>query len=216
MTEQEILDFLSHAEAGALTDSMKLLHMDGWMEDILPLPEDIRICGRAFTVQYERQPSPEFPAVNVFEMMEQAQEGSVLVASVPSPYAIVGENIMNAVRVNGLAGLVLDGKTRDSGVIRRDRLPLFCKGPAIRLETECKIASVQVPVQCGGILVRPGDYIVGDCDGVIVIRPEDAEKLIYQAERIAEIELELEKTIQSGRGMHAVAAVSKKKKSLRT
>ena len=149
-------------------------------------------------------------------MMEQAQKGDVLVASVPSPYAIVGENIMNAVRVNGLAGLVLDGKTRDSGVIRRDRLPLFCKGPAIRLETECKIASVQVPVQCGGILVRPGDYIVGDCDGVIVIRPEDAEKLIYQAERIAEIELELEKTIQSGRGMHAVAAVSKKKKSLRT
>ena len=216
MTEQEILDFLSRAETGALTDSMKLLHMDGWMEDILPLPDDIRICGRAFTVQYERQPSPEFPAVNVFEMMEQAQKGDVLVASVPSPYAIVGENIMNAVRVNGLAGLVLDGKTRDSGVIRRDRLPLFCKGPAIRLETECKIASVQVPVQCGGILVRPGDYIVGDCDGVIVIRPEDAERLIYQAERIAEIELELEKTIQSGRGMHAVAAVSKKKKSLRT
>ena len=216
MTEQGILDFLSRAETGALTDSMKLLHMDGWMEDILPLPEDIRICGRAFTVQYERQPSPEFPAVNVFEMMEQAQKGDVLVASVPSPYAIVGENIMNAVRVNGLAGLVLDGKTRDSGVIRRDRLPLFCKGPAIRLETECKIASVQVPVQCGGILVRPGDYIVGDCDGVIVIRPEDAERLIYQAERIAEIELELEKTIQSGRGMHAVAAVSKKKKSLRT
>ena len=215
MTEHEILDFLSHAETGALTDSMKLLHMDGWMEDILPLPEDIRICGRAFTVQYERQPSPEFPAVNVFEMMEQAQKGDVLVASVPSPYAIVGENIMNAVRVNGLAGLVLDGKTRDSGVIRRDRLPLFCKGPAIRLETECKIASVQVPVQCGGILVRPGDYIVGDCDGVIVIRPEDAERLIYQAERIAEIELELEKTIQSGQGMHAVAVVSKKKKSLR-
>ena len=216
MTEQEILDFLSRAETGALTDSMKLLHMDGWMEDILPLPEDIRICGRAFTVQYERQPSPEFPAVNVFEMMEQAQKGDVLVASVPSPYAIVGENIMNAVRVNGLAGLVLDGKTRDSGVIRRDRLPLFCKGPAIRRERECKIASLQVPVQCGGILVRPGDYIVGDCDGVIVIRPEDAERLIYQAERIAEIELELEKTIQSGRGMHAVAAVSKKKKSLRT
>ena len=51
MTEQEILDFLSHAETGALTDSMKLLHMDGWMEGILPLPEDIRICGRAFTVQ---------------------------------------------------------------------------------------------------------------------------------------------------------------------
>ena len=215
MTEQEILDFLSRAETGALTDAMKLLHMDGWMEDILPVPENIRICGRAFTVQYERQPAPDFPAINVFEMMEQAQPGDVLVGVVPSPYAIVGENIMNATQVNGLSGMVLDGKCRDSGVIRRDQLPLFCKGPAIRLETECKIASVQVPVLCGGILVRPGDYIVGDCDGVIVIRPEDAQRLIYQAERIAEIELELEKTIKSGQGMHAVALVSKQKKSLR-
>ena len=215
MTEKEILAFLSRAETGALTDAMKLLHMDGWMEGILPLPEDLRICGRAFTVQYERQPAPDFPAINVFEMMEQAAPGSVLVAAVPSPYAIVGENIMNATQACGLAGMVLDGRARDCGVIRRDRLPLFCKGPAIRLETECKIASVQSPVLCGGILVRPGDYIVGDCDGVIAIRPEDAERLIYQAERIMEIELELEKAIKSGQGMRAVAAVSKKKKSLR-
>ena len=215
MTEQEILNFLSHAETGALTDAMKLLHMDGWMEDILPLPEDVRICGRAFTVQYERRPAADEPALNVFEMMEMPQKGSVLVCSVPSPYAIVGENIMHATLVNGLNGMVLDGKARDAGVIRREKLPLFCKGPAIRLETECKITKVQQPVFCGGILVRPGDYIVGDSDGVIAIRAEEAEKLIYQAERIAQIEKELEKTIQRGQGMRAVAQVSKQKKQLR-
>ena len=47
MKEQEILDFLSHAETGALTDAMNLLRLDGWMEGIFPLPPDIRICGKA-------------------------------------------------------------------------------------------------------------------------------------------------------------------------
>jgi regulator of RNase E activity RraA len=167
-------------------------------------------------VQYERRPAADAPAINVFEMMEMPEKGSVLVASVPSPYAIVGENIMHAAVKNGLAGMVLDGVCRDSGVIRREQLPLFCKGRAIRLETECKISTVQIPVQCGGVLVRPGDYIVGDCDGVIVRRPEEVEKLIYQAERIADIEAEMEAAIQGGQPMSSVAAISKKKKQMRS
>ena len=212
MKEQEILDFLSHAETGALTDAMNLLHLDGWMEGIFPLPPDIRICGKAFTVQYERQPGPGAAILNVFEIMELAEKGSVMVCSVPSRDAIVGENIMHATRACSLAGMVLDGVARDSGVIRREQLPLFCRGFGIRLDTGCKITAVQQPVLCGGVLVRPGDYIVGDCDGVIAIRPEDAEALIFQAQRVAEVEAELEKTIKSGKGMKAVSAVSAKKK----
>ena len=215
MTEQQILDFLSTAETGALTDAMKLLHLDGWMEGILPLPEDIRICARAFTVQYERRPASDAPAINVFEMMDMPEKGSVLVASVPSPYAIVGENILHSAVKSGMAGMVLDGVCRDAGVIRREQLPLFCKGKAIRLETECKITTVQSPVLCGGVLVRPGDYIVGDCDGVIALRPEDVEALIYQAERIADIESEMEAAIQGGQPMKTVANISKQKKQLR-
>ena len=212
MNEQEILDFLSHAETGALTDAMNLLHLDGWMEGIYPLPPDIRICGKAFTVQYERNPGPDSTVLNVFEIMELAEKGSVMVCSVPSKDAIVGENIMHATQACSLAGMVLDGVARDSGVIRRDQLPLFCRGFGIRLETACKITAVQQPVCCGGVRVRPGDYIVGDCDGVIAIRPEDAEAIIYQARRVSEVEAELERTIQSGQGMKAVSAVSAKKK----
>ena len=100
-------------------------------------------------------------------------------------------------------------------MIRREQLPLFCKGKAIRLETECKITTVQSPVLCGGVLVRPGDYIVGDCDGVIALRPEDVEALIYQAERIADIESEMEAAIQGGQPMKTVANISKQKKQLR-
>ncbi len=215
MTEKEILDFLSSVETGVITDAMKLLGLDGWMEDILPLAPDARVCGRAFTVQYERLPDSSTGTLNIFEMMETPSPGSILVLSVPSRHAIVGENILHAAVVSGLAGMVLDGKARDSGIIRREGLPLFCRGPAIRLETECKIAAVQTPVQCGGVVVRPGDYIVGDCDGVIALHPENMEALIYQAERIAAIERDLEQTIQSGRGMSAVAAVSAQKKQLR-
>ena len=212
MKEQEILDFLSHAETGALTDAMNLLRLDGWMEGIFPLPPDIRICGKAFTVQYERQPGPGATILNVFEIMELADKGSVMVCSVPSRDAIVGENILHAVKACSLAGMVLDGVARDSGVIRRESLPLFCRGFGIRLETACRITGVQQPVCCGGVRVCPGDYIVGDCDGVIVIRPEDAEAVIYQAKRVAEVEDELERTIRSGQGMKAVSAVSAKKK----
>lgn len=215
MTEQQILDYLSTAETGALTDAMKLLKMDGWMDGILPLPEDIRICGRAFTVQYEKRPSPDAKVLNVFEMMEGADKGNVLVCSAPSPYAIVGENIMHATLANDLAGMVLDGMARDTGVIRKDKLPLFCKGSAIRLETDCKITAVQVPVLCGGIVVRPGDYIVGDCDGVIAIRQDEVEALIYQAEGIAAIEKEMEAAIRNRLSMTEVAKISKRKKQLR-
>ena len=130
MKEQEILDFLSHAETGALTDAMNLLRLDGWMEGIFPLPPDIRICGKAFTVQYERQPGPGAAILNVFEIMELADKGSVMVCSVPSRDAIVGENIMHATKACALAGMVLDGVARDSGVIRREQLPLFCRASA--------------------------------------------------------------------------------------
>ena len=215
MTDSQIITFFKGVETGAVTDAMNLVQMGGWMDKILPMDDHLKLCGKAFTVRFEKNPPPGTPVLNIFEVMDLVEKEDVMVLSVPGDSAIVGENIMNALCGKGIAGMVLDGKARDTGIIRRDRLPLFCKGPCIRLETECKITAVQVPVTCGGTAVNPGDYIVGDSDGVICISAAQAEKLIYQIERIVKIEDELEQGIKSKVSMKRIAQISLKKKSLR-
>lgn len=215
MTDSQIITFLAASETGALTDAMNLIQIDGWMSGIYPLGGDMKFAGRAFTVEFARDPAPDEPVYNIFEIIERARPGDVMVLSVPSDCAIVGENIMNAVVGQGLSAMVLDGMARDTGVIRRDRLPLFCRGSAIRLETGCKITRVQGPVVCGGARVNPGDYVVGDSDGVIAIASCKAEALIYQTERIVKIETELEYAIRNHLPMKTVAQISSQKKTLR-
>jgi 4-hydroxy-4-methyl-2-oxoglutarate aldolase len=101
-----------------------------------------------------------------------AQAGAVLVAQChDAGYGVWGEVLTVAALARGIAGLVLDGSVRDLGAIRRLGFPIFARGTALRGTTKSAHGAVGVFTTCGGAPVWPGDLIVADESGIVVIRP---------------------------------------------
>lgn len=108
------------------------------------------------------------------------------------------------------------GRCRDYGQIRDLEMPVFGMGPAMELKNgHFKYGAYNVPVNLGGALVNPGDYILGDIDGVLVIPANHLEAVKYQAEMIQEAEEEMERAIRAGAGVREIQAIAAKKKTAR-
>jgi len=84
-----------------------------------------------------------------------------------------GEVLTTAAEAAGLIALVIDGQVRDIAAIEQHGFPVFGRGIALRGATKLGPGEVGGPIVLGGVLVRSGDWLVGDADGVVVIRPED-------------------------------------------
>lgn len=93
-----------------------------------------------------------------------------------------GEILMTRLQVRGAAGMVTDGGLRDSGAIGAMAMPVFCAGASAPLNLVLHHAvEIDVPIGCGGVAVYPGDIIVGDADGVVVLPAGIADEVAEQA-----------------------------------
>jgi len=84
----------------------------------------------------------------------------------------------------GVAGIVIDGSCMNSALLARERpqVPLFVRGVSATTKGSEHPGSLNVPVICGGVIVNPGDIILADSDGVVVLKPAMAEKIVVAAE----------------------------------
>ena len=134
---------------------------------IKPLDVNWRICGPAFTVR------PEY--VDDLLMGKIAgkylKPGDVVVVdAVGSSMATWGASMAHGIKQAGATGLVLDGYVLTEELLRlRENLPVFCRGTMAISADGTRPGWLNVPVICGGIIVHPGDLVVGDGDGVAVI-----------------------------------------------
>ena len=97
-----------------------------------------------------------------------------------------GSNNSMAMQANGVVGIVTDGNARDTDEIILQKNPVACKGIGRTIiPGRVELMDVDVPVACGGVMVRPGDIIGCDWDGVVVVPIEVAEDVLYFAARIA-------------------------------
>lgn len=155
---------------------------------------DKRICGPAATV-LEAATDEFVPPQHALDLIDEADPGSVIVISIEGgePDVAVWGGLMTAGAVaNGHVGAVLDGAVRDLTEIRRDYdFPVYARdvSPGTTLGRYRTVAS-QVPVRVGGIMVHPGDIIVGDVDGVVVVPREKAAEVLQMAQEIDARELE--------------------------
>ncbi len=94
-------------------------------------------------------------------------------------------------------------------------IPVFCKGRSARMPISTEIVAVDVPVNCGGAQVRPGDVVVGSHDGVLVLKSR-VDEILYQLEDMEEIEQTLQAAIRNGRPLKEIEALAGKKKKLRS
>lgn len=153
---------------------------------IKPLARGIRLLGPAFTVQCH-------PGDNLMlhKALQLAQKGDVLVASTQSyPEAGYWGGLMaGSAIVRQLGGLAIDGCVRDSAEIVELGFPVFCRGTCMRGTAKGILGRVNHPILFGDVVVEPGDLVLGDDDGlVIVARSEIATVLKAAQERVAKEE----------------------------
>ena len=146
---------------------------------IKPLDIGWRVCGSAFTVRPE-----ETDDVLMGQIAgKYVKPGDVVVidAAGDQRAAAIGGSMCNGLKEAGAVGIVVDGYALTAEVIRkREDIPVFCRGTVSRAATYNQPGWLNVPVICGGVIVNPGDLIVGDEDGVVVVPRAEADAVITQ------------------------------------
>jgi regulator of RNase E activity RraA len=186
LTQEQIIEALALPEnsTGNIADAIEeATGARGWMSaDMKPI-FDSRVVGRAATVVLRpvlTNDARKYPNLTL-ELLDQAPAGSVLVFVMQDgiDIAAMGNLMGTTAKVRGLAGAVIDGAVRDVAELRRIGFPVWSRriSPATSVGRMVG-AEKQVPVKCGDILVNPGDYIVGDTDGVVVVPAAAAERVI--------------------------------------
>lgn len=159
-----------------ISDALQgLTNMDS---SIKPLKEEYRIAGRAFTVQM-----PIGDNLSVLQAIREAQPGDVLVidAKGDTYRAIAGDFIVGLAKTLGIQGIVVDGVIRDIIGIKQLDFPVFCKGTTVAASGKAGWGQINVSISCGGTSISPGDMIVGDADGVVVIPQSIEQEILSQA-----------------------------------
>jgi 4-hydroxy-4-methyl-2-oxoglutarate aldolase len=172
----------------------------GYIESaIKPAAPGNRICGPAYTVQCA-------PGDNLMlhKALQRAPAGSVLVANVGGlhEYGYWGGMMAVAAVSRKIAGLAIDGCIRDSAEIAKMGFPVFCRGFAIRGTVKSTLGLINYPVNFGQATIFPGDLILGDADGMVVVRSEDAAAVLEKS--LKRVEYEDGKSAQLRSGVTSV------------
>ncbi len=172
---------------GVSTGTVGHLTSDGFMDwEIAPLFRPIRFVGRAVTVSC--QPTDNAPLA---EAVSGAAPGSVLVVARHGDrrHAPFGGLMARMAAAKGVVGVVIDGAATDSREIVELRLPVFARNlSALTTRRQNLPGTVDEPVVCGGVLVRQGDVVMGDDDGLVVLPAHTAEEMLRRAYRFEEWE----------------------------
>jgi len=152
---------------------------------IKPITRGVRLCGPAFTVQCH-------PGDNLMlhKALERAKPGDILVTSVGEYYeaGYWGGLMATSGVAKKLGGLAIDGCIRDSAEIIRMGFPVFCRGFCIKGTTKTVLGLINHPVIFGGVSVHPGDLILGDDDGMVVVERSKCEEVLEKSIQRVEAE----------------------------
>ena len=162
---------------------------------VAPVHQNMKVAGPAFTVEVR-------PGDNlmIHAAMALAKPGDVLVIDGKGDQtsALMGTIMMTACRQLGLAGVVMDGAVRDSLEIDEMDYPVFSVGTNPNGPTKNNGGRIGHPVSVGGVTVHPGDFVIGDGDGVVVIEREALPGLLPLAEHKVQAEAKRIAQIQQG------------------
>ena len=166
---------------------------------IKPVAKGVRICGPAFTVQCHPKDN-----LMLHKALERAQPGDILVASVGGYFegGYWGGLMATSAMAKKLGGLAIDGCIRDSEEIIEMGFPVFSRGSCIWGTSKAVLGLINHPIIFGGILVNPGNLILGDDDGMVVVERRECEAVLEKS--LKRIENEEKKTEKLKTGVSSI------------
>ncbi|KIG10633.1 ribonuclease activity regulator RraA [Caballeronia concitans] len=209
----ETLDLLRGVSTATLTTQLfKRGLRNVFLQGVAPLVKPAKgapnLVGPAFTLR--NIPAREdIDQLSVFQnpdhpqrkAVESAPPGSVLVQDCRGDRTVAstGSILTTRLKVRGVAGMVSDGCVRDSGTIGDIGLPLFCAGASAPLNlAKHHAVDMNVPIACGGVAVYPGDIVVGDVDGVVIVPRHMAEQVAKDAAEQERLEAFIAERVEAG------------------
>lgn len=165
--------------------------------EIKPIQPNMKVVGPVFTVFCHVGDN-----LMLHKALELAEKGDVLVVNAggyKEAGGMWGEIMTLAAKARGVAGLVIDGAVRDIAAIRELGFPVFARAVSPGGTVKESLGFINKPVLCGGLIVNPGDIVVGDDDGVVVVPRNIAEDAADKAEAREKREEEVKKLIQQGK-----------------
>lgn len=204
--ETELLDALKELGVGVILtalDKAGYRREKIWMKRVKPLTPGLKMAGTSVTVKYlaSREPPSREDYVHTFGAIDNAKHGNVLVLDGEGRENIYlfGEMMAVGCVKRGISGVVIDGGCHDIPDLKKMGFPTFAIGvAALGSKTYIRPVANNVRIQCGGVQVDPGDVIVGDDDGVVVVPKEKAEEVLKIAKSIKKIEQEFIEKLQAG------------------
>ena len=180
----------------------------GFMDPaIRAMQSDVRIAGPAVTVR-----APGMDGTIVGYALGQVRRGDVLVIDRCGDHrhAAFGGLVAYACKVAGLAGVIIDGVATDIGEVRRYNVPLWCRGlSAVTTKRIGLAGEFCVPVSCGGVAVNPGDVIIADECGIVVLDRADAEAAAERAIGMQDAEVASRKRLDAGEKLPDISGATK-------
>lgn len=163
---------------------------------IKPIRLGMRLLGRAFTCL-----SPANDNLTLHAALKMAKPGDILVCASDgfTEQGMFGDVMASCAQGLGIAGLLVDGGVRDSETISQVGFPVFSRSVCIKGTVKEQLGQLQVPVAVGGTIVRPGDLIIGDDDGVCVVPFEEVESLLPKCEEREAKEARFRDALLSGK-----------------
>lgn len=184
-----------------------------FMQDVTPLEPGVRMAGPAFTLRYipGREDITHVPVDNLTDMqrigIESIQQGEVLVidARGDTRAGVMGDILATRIQQRGAAGVVSDGAFRDTPAIVEIGMAAYARTMNAHNSKSVHYPSdIQRPIACGGVAVFPGDIVVGDTEGVVVIPRHLAEEVAAKAVAQEDREVFILQKIQQG---HSIIGV---------
>jgi len=189
--EEEIVKVFKMCSTPNISDAM---HRRGEMKDIVPIAPGFKMVGKALTVR-------TYPGdwAKPVESIDVGSRGDVIVieAGGQGP-AVWGELASWSCKTQGIEGVVIDGAIRDVEDIRELKLPAFSRLISPTAGEPKGFGEINIDITCGGVKVRPGDYIIGDDNGVVVVPKESAVEIANRSIDVREKENRLREEIKRG------------------
>ena len=201
---QSLVSLLERVETATIGHVLHSGFVDPAIRAVLP---DKRVAGTAVTL---RIPGPDSTLLHHVLSLVRPGDFLVIDRAGDTRHACWGGVVTNAAKVAGVVGGVIDGPATDFSEVRRCEMPLWCRGPSpITTKLLGLEGAFNVPVTVGGQTVSPGDAVLADESGVVILRREEAEAIARRALDMQEREITLLERIYKGEKLADISGATR-------